>query len=239
MPIDVPRIAAVGFLSCSFSSSLTTSAASSSFLLTPLRPNRCPTLPRHSSRSHRRPQQPQVFEIEAISTTPSPPSDNSNSDSNSSDENDQPENQPPPVSAQIFLDQLNSPELNKQFGEQQPTELGLRISQSQGIIDFFFNYLTKGLTEDVDQYLSSPFRLVSIAAVVLLFGFFAATSATTIIGSVADWDPLAAAVLLILTEGFTKYYYTHPNNSRLLQLVNAFKIGLIYGMVVDSFKLCT
>lgn len=237
MPIDVPRIAAVGFVSCNFSS-FTTSATSSFLLLTPVRANRCPILPRHSSRSHRRPHQPLVFEIEAISTTPSP-SDNNNSDNNSSDENDQSENQPPPSSAQTFLDQLNSSELNKQFDEKQPTELGLRVSQSQGIIDFFFNYLTKGLTEDVDQYLSSPFRLVSIAAVVLLFGFFAATSATTIIGSVADWDPLAAAVLLILTEGFTKYYYTRPNNSRLVQLVNAFKIGLIYGMVVDSFKLCT
>lgn len=236
MRIDIPRIAAVGFVSCRFPS-LTTSATSS-LVLTPLRAKRCSFLPLHLSRSRRRPRHPLVFEIKAISTTPSP-SDNSNSDSNNSDEDDQPEDQPPPISAQTFLGQLNSPEFNKQFDENQPTELGLRVSQSQGTIDFFFKYLTKGLTEDVDQYLSSPFRLVSIAAVALLFGFFAATSATTIIGSVADWDPLAAAVLLILTEGFTKFYYTRPNNSRLLQLVNAFKIGLIYGMVVDSFKLCT
>lgn len=38
----------------------------------------------------------------------------------------------------------------------------------------------------------SPLRRMSAATLFLLLGFFSATSAATIIGSVADWDPLAA-----------------------------------------------
>lgn len=118
-------------------------------------------------------------------------------------------------------------------------EIGLKIYRSQGIIDFVFKYVKIGLNEDVNNFFDTPVKILPVAAASLLFGFFAATSATTIIGSVADWDPLAAAVLLILTESFTKYYYSEPRSSRLLQLANAFRIGLVYGMVVDSFKLCT
>lgn len=38
----------------------------------------------------------------------------------------------------------------------------------------------------------SPLRRMTAASLSLLLGFFSATSAATIIGSVADWDPLAA-----------------------------------------------
>lgn len=71
----------------------------------------------------------------------------------------------------------------------------------------------------------------------LFFGFFSATSAITIIGSVADWDPLAAAVLLCWIELFTKLYYTYENSNIFFSLLNTFKIGIIFGMFVDAFKL--
>jgi len=40
----------------------------------------------------------------------------------------------------------------------------------------------------------SPLRRMTAATLALLLGFFSATSAATIIGSVADWDPLAAGM---------------------------------------------
>lgn len=104
-------------------------------------------------------------------------------------------------------------------------------------------YLTsqfpKKACQDVEKYLKSPARLLVAASIAILFGNFCATSATTIIGSVADWDPLAAAVLLVLVESFTKYYFRTPNKSVLLRLANAFKVGLIFGMIADAFKLST
>jgi hypothetical protein len=95
------------------------------------------------------------------------------------------------------------------------------------------------LFADCDAYLGKPVRKLTAASLAILFGFFSATSASTIIGSVADWDPLAAAVLLVWTEAFTRLYYTTDKKTLLLRLVNAFKIGLVYGMAVDAFKLST
>ncbi|PXF46616.1 hypothetical protein BWQ96_03605 [Gracilariopsis chorda] len=112
-----------------------------------------------------------------------------------------------------------------------------KSSEPEGQLIGIVKYLRSDLSFGVDRYLSNPFNLITSAALAILFGFFSATSAATIIGSVADWDPLAAAVLLIWTESFTKFYYTAHRPSRLLQLINAFKIGLIYGMTIDALKL--
>lgn len=99
--------------------------------------------------------------------------------------------------------------------------------------------LPRSVADDCSDYFENPFRKLSAATLAILFGFFAATSASTIIGSVADWDPLAAAVLLVWTEAFTRLYYRTKDKSFLLRLANAFKIGLTYGMAVDAFKLST
>lgn len=114
-----------------------------------------------------------------------------------------------------------------------------RAAETSGLLREAVQYLSGQLFEDIERFFDNPFRLLSAASLSILFGFFSATSASTIIGSVADWDPLAAAVLLIWTEGYTKLYYEKENPSRLLRLINAFKIGLIYGMTVDAFKLST
>lgn len=114
-----------------------------------------------------------------------------------------------------------------------------RVVESRGQLAAAVEYLSKGLNADIERLLADPFTQISSAGIAILFGFFSATSASTIIGSVADWDPLAAAVLLIWTEGFTKVYYRLEKRTKVLQLINAFKIGLIYGMTVDAFKLST
>lgn len=111
--------------------------------------------------------------------------------------------------------------------------------ESRGQLAAGVQYLTKGLNADIERLLSDPFTQISSAIIAILFGNFSATAAATIIGSVADWDPLAAAVLLVWTEGFTKLYYKLRKKTKLLRLINAFKIGLMYGMTIDAFKLST
>ena len=78
---------------------------------------------------------------------------------------------------------------------------------------------------------------LSLGIFFLLFGFFSATSAITIIGSVADWDPLAAAVLLCWIELFTKVFYNSEKITNPFKFLNSFKIGIVLGMFVDAFKL--
>ena len=78
---------------------------------------------------------------------------------------------------------------------------------------------------------------LSIGMFFIMLGFFSATSAITIIGSVADWDPLAAAVMLCWTELLTKIYYNNNHKLFIFKLLNSFKIGVTFGMFVDAFKL--
>mmetsp|Transcript_27582 Transcript_27582/g.65718 ORF Transcript_27582/g.65718 Transcript_27582/m.65718 type:complete len:158 (+) Transcript_27582:252-725(+) len=78
---------------------------------------------------------------------------------------------------------------------------------------------------------------LSVGTFFLFFGFFSATSAITIIGSVADWDPLAAAVMLCWVEFFTKNFYNYKKITLLIKLINTFKIGISLGIFVDAFKL--
>jgi hypothetical protein len=78
---------------------------------------------------------------------------------------------------------------------------------------------------------------ISLGIFFILFGFFSATSAITIIGSVADWDPLAAAVMLCWTEFFTKIFYYSDHKTFKIKLINSFKIGINFGMFVDALKL--
>lgn len=120
-----------------------------------------------------------------------------------------------------------------------PPEIEEITLEGRTNLNALLRYTKNDLTSAIEKFLSKPTRLLSLSALAILFGIFSATSASTIIGSVADWDPLAAAVLLIWTESFTKYYYRLERKARLLQLINAFKIGLIYGMTIDAFKLST
>lgn len=141
--------------------------------------------------------------------------------------------EPVPRRENNLLERLNA------IPDKEPPTPSKKLLESPGRLREAIQYLKGPLFEDFERFLDNPIRLLSAASLSILFGFFSATSASTIIGSVADWDPLAAAVLLIWTEGFTKIYYRREKKSRLLRLINAFKIGLIYGMTVDAFKLST
>ena len=109
------------------------------------------------------------------------------------------------------------------------------INNSFGF-NFFPNYIYFQLGFKNNRTLSWTWEL-SLGIFFILFGFFSATSAITIIGSVADWDPLAAAVMLCWTEFFTKIFYYSENKSFNLKLINSFKIGINFGMFVDALKL--
>ena len=125
--------------------------------------------------------------------------------------------------------------------QRETNETALMILESQTSVVFLFTKLPKLLLRRAEDYLSKPQHLILSSAICVLFGFFSSTSATTIIGSVADWDPLAALVLLLITESFTKWYYRTELRKTLktLFLLNAFKLGIYYGMAVDAFKLST
>jgi hypothetical protein len=81
----------------------------------------------------------------------------------------------------------------------------------------------------------------------ILLGFFTANMLATILGQTGDWDVLVASILTVIIEyiGFLiykkpgkKFYFILDRKRRQKSffLVNIWKIGFIYGLFVDSFK---
>lgn len=111
------------------------------------------------------------------------------------------------------------------------------------------NRLVDGSLTQFSTWILNPWRRTSLIVISLLFGNFLATAFSTITGQNADWDVLIAAILTSITETISWFVYrvdrvdrpssAEPRRPRPLvpQLVNALKIGLIYGLFVESFKL--
>lgn len=135
------------------------------------------------------------------------------------------------------LDRLDAPDTRA--ANPSSEQRAKRYLERESQLLWITTVLPRSVADDCTNYFDNPFRKLTAASLAILFGFFSATSASTIIGSVADWDPLAAAVLLVWTEAFTRLYYKSEKKTFLLRLANAFKIGLTYGMAVDAFKLST
>lgn len=120
------------------------------------------------------------------------------------------------------------------------------------------------VSQQLSQSLRNPWRRISVILVSLLFGNFAATVVATITGQAASWDVLVAIVLICGCELVSWLAYRRrtlvPSNpnwakrlseqttptvlpesssipSSLMDVANAVKIGLIYGLFVEALKL--
>lgn len=103
------------------------------------------------------------------------------------------------------------------------------------------------------QWLQNPWRRFSLLLISLLFGNFLATVVATSTGQNADLDIVVAALLLVLTETISRLAYRvrrpedQPAGTRplaiavqqafFIDMLNALKIGLTFGLFVEAFKL--
>lgn len=102
------------------------------------------------------------------------------------------------------------------------------------------NRLFDTIGGQLDQWLRNPWRRISLLLISLLFGTFVGTALSTIAGQAADWDVVAAAVLLLFIEMANRIVYgRNPRMTRSLwvEILNSFKIGVTYNLFVEAFKL--
>ena len=102
------------------------------------------------------------------------------------------------------------------------------------------NRLIDVLGERFRGWLSNPWRRISLLLISLLFGTFLGTAISTIAGQSADWDIIAAGLLVLLTEFANWLVYGGPRpavGSFWGEMLNALKIGLTYNLFVEAFKL--
>lgn len=114
-----------------------------------------------------------------------------------------------------------------------------------------FSALITALTRQLTLWLVNPWRRLSVTIISLLSGNFFATAVSSTAGQAAELDIVITAVLLIFVEGVSWLVYgreprlraTGRNNVEngrsplLFEALNAFKLGLTYGLFVEGFKL--
>ncbi|MEM8721280.1 MAG: DUF565 domain-containing protein [Cyanobacteria bacterium P01_G01_bin.39] len=94
---------------------------------------------------------------------------------------------------------------------------------------------------------SNPWRRISLSLISILLGFFMGSAIVTTAGQRAVWDIPAAAILFAFTELVSKLVYARRDRpqansvpqrrSLYVEVLNLFKIGLIYSLFLEAFKL--
>jgi len=104
------------------------------------------------------------------------------------------------------------------------------------------NTLIERTGTELTQFFSNPWRRISLILLGLLFGFFVGAAVATTAGQDAQWDVVGAALLLLFTELTSRFVYAknvNSSNPRLLwiEILNCFKLGIIYSLFLEAFKL--
>lgn len=103
------------------------------------------------------------------------------------------------------------------------------------------NTLVVSSSNQLGAWFGNPWRRLSLQLICLLFGFFLGTAISTETGQSARWDVLAAGILVIFTELYSRFFYTvrkpGVQRSLLTESVNMIKIGLTFSLFIEAFKL--
>lgn len=114
------------------------------------------------------------------------------------------------------------------------------------------NTLIDRTTRQLTRWTQNPWRRLSLIIISLLFGNLLASAIATTTGQRTNLDTFVSATLLITTESIGWLFYSQRANilrrsegnsvdlaPRPLWLVilNSLKLGLIYGLFVEAFKL--
>ena len=81
-----------------------------------------------------------------------------------------------------------------------------------------------------------------------LGGFLTSSIIDTSLGEFSEWAIVGASLVVANIESFNKFYYSVVNKNTsivitrayltiIFDAVNFFKIGIVYGLIVDAFKL--
>lgn len=105
-----------------------------------------------------------------------------------------------------------------------------------------FNRLVEDVTDQATRWLKNPWRRLSFLVIGLLFGIFLALVVSTTAGQTAEIDVVVASFLVLTVEliSWATYRRQSPADippSRpywLLDILNALKIGFIYGMFIQA-----
>ncbi|MFN5513594.1 MAG: DUF565 domain-containing protein [Cyanobacteriota bacterium] len=92
------------------------------------------------------------------------------------------------------------------------------------------------------RFFGNPWRRISLILLGLLFGFFIGAALSTTAGQDAQWDVVSAALILLFCEGVSYWIYRRWGREQGQlglwgELLNSFKLGVMYSLFLEAFKL--
>jgi hypothetical protein len=92
----------------------------------------------------------------------------------------------------------------------------------------------------LQEWAQNPWRRVSLLLIVLLSAFVCGNAVTTITGALDLLDPVGALVCVVLVElaiRLRRPLLVEGGDPLILQLLDMARIGLLYGLLMEGFKL--
>jgi hypothetical protein len=102
------------------------------------------------------------------------------------------------------------------------------------------NNLFDTIARQLGQWFLNPWRRLSVLLLSFLFGTFLGTAISTTAGQKAELDIVIAAFLVFLTEVTSRIFYNRTffaKRSLLVESLNILKVGFIYSLFIEAFKL--
>jgi len=99
--------------------------------------------------------------------------------------------------------------------------------------------------ERLSRWSRNPWRRISLIVISLLSGFFLASIISTVSGVKSEQDAISAGIVLLVVEFISRYVYgmrresnrTNETSPLTPEILNSLKLGLIYGLFLEAFKL--
>ncbi|MCC5607591.1 DUF565 domain-containing protein [Nostoc sp. CHAB 5834] len=102
------------------------------------------------------------------------------------------------------------------------------------------NNLFDAIATRLGQWFLNPWRRLSLLLISFFFGFFLGNAVSTTAGQEGVLDIVVAAFLVLLTEVTSRIFYSPrflERRSLLIDSLNLLKVGFIYSLFLEAFKL--
>ena len=93
-----------------------------------------------------------------------------------------------------------------------------------------------GLVQQLETWAANPWRRLSVLSIAALFGFLVGSAITSVAGVLGQMDPVGALIVVLGTEATVRLRKAGPS-TLLQQVLNVSRIGLLYGLFLEAFKL--
>ena len=93
-----------------------------------------------------------------------------------------------------------------------------------------------GLVQQLETWAANPWRRLSVLSIAALFGFLVGSAITSVAGVLGQMDPVGALIVVLGTEATVRLRST-DSPTLVEQVLNVSRIGLLYGLFLEAFKL--